>query len=251
MTRRQLRTGLLLALGAMPIVACGQAESDDGSQVLLEESFSENGKLIVSQDIEGNLNMVVRGRIGVDDHALAERAFNAGSLEETYRILRPQASTVPADIHALSERLTAQKAANLAQLPAGELTRRPAEATFPKDSNAFYSTACQTFGGGFSGYYPSYCAYQYNWHSLCTYNTLGTSDRTFAWNESAYAGKQTLSGFTSTLAIPAWTWQWASWGGSYSKRYACVVLNGTAQGNLGVTHHDYFTDENTVPVGPD
>jgi hypothetical protein len=250
MTRRLLRSGLLLALGVLPMVACDGETESDGSHVVLQDSFSTSGALIVSEDAEGNLGMVLRGRIGVDDQAIVQRVTTAASLDDAYKMLHPGTTVVPESVHTISNRLLAQKAARLAETPAAALARQPA-AELPKDSNSFYNSACQIVGGGFSGYSPKYCSYQYGWHSICTYNTINPNDRSYAWNESPTAGYQSMNNMSWKPAIPAWTWQYTQWGGSYSNRYACVTLNGSASGNLGVTHHQYFTDEHNIGVGPD
>ena len=248
MTTNPKKTGLLLALGASMLLGCGEDAESEGADVLLEDAYSATGSLIVSQDAEGNFNTTIRGRIGVDDAAKANEVFTRATLADAYLALHPGVTAVPDNVRVLSDRMGAQRAAQLAQLTPEERLRKPSEAVQPKDSIGFYNTACQSFSGGFSGYTPEYCSYQYNWHSICTYSTVNVLDRSFGWNESPNAGVQTLSGMSWKPVLPAWTWQGTNWGGSYRNKYACVVLNGSAQGNIGVTDHNYWDDLHLVGV---
>lgn len=251
MTAKWIKGGLLAVLGAVAL-GCGQeAAGPAGGQVLLEDAYSPTGSLIVAEGDDGQLNVLLRGKIGVDAAEIARAASARATLAETYLALHPGASAVPAEVSALSDRLIAQRKAQLAKAPAAAPGDAP-EAQQPEDSAAFYAEACQDFNSGFTDYYPKYCSYQVNWHAICTYSTVQINDRSFAWNESPYAGYQSLSGMTWMPAIPAWTWQWATWGGSYTNRYACVTLNGTnTGGNLGITDHGFSTDESLNPVSGD
>ena len=222
---------------------------DEGARILFQAAYSKTGHLRVVEDEGGNLGVAVQGRIGVDDAELARMAMAQQTLVETYRLLNPDATSVPETVRALSDTLQNQREAALAKLPAEELVRREDTRVHAQDFAGFYSKACQTIGGGFEGWSPEYCSYQYNWHSICSYSTIGTGDRSYGWNESPYTAKQSLSGMTWKPTLPAWTFQWAEWSGTYSNRYACVTLDGTnTYGNLGVTHHDYFTDNVGNPI---
>lgn len=254
---RDISLGFLGVCAAMS-VACGSeaptaspdVEDNQGAVVLFEEAYSDTGSLVVVRDNEGQLGIGVRGKIGVDDPSEVEFAMSKDTLADTYRSLRPDIDSVPDELEALSGELTEQRASALARLAESEVRFDPdAMASIPKDSNAFYANACVLIGGGFSGYYPAYCSYQYNWHSICSYNTIGSLDRSFGWNESPYYSSHTLSGMSWVQSIPPWTFYWAEWGGSYTNRYSCLTLSGsTTQGNIGITHHDYFTDQAWNPV---
>jgi hypothetical protein len=243
MTAKSIKGGLLAALGAAAL-GCGQeAAGPAGGQVLLEDAYSPTGSLIVAEGDDGQLNVLLRGKIGVDAPEIARAASARTTLAGTYLALHPGASAVPAHVQALSDRLIAERNAQLAKAPVAAPGDAP-EAQQPEDSATFYAEACQDFGGGFTGYSPRYCSYQVNWHAICTYSTVQINDRSYAWNESPYAGYQSLSGMAWMPAIPAWTWQWATWGGSYTNRYACLTLNGTNTfGNVGITDHAFYTDE--------
>ena len=254
MTGKVAMGRLLAALVGLSALGCGQeAPEGSGVEVLLEDAYSPTGSLIVTQDDAGQLGVLVRGKIGVDPPETGRAASSRTTLADTYLALHPGVTAVPALVGALSDRLVAQRRALIAKVAPADLQRSPSEAQQPEDSATFYAEACQNFSGGFSGYTAKYCSYQYNWHSICTYSTVNTNDRSYAWNESAYAGYQSLSGMTWTPAIPAWTWQWAQWGGSYSNRYACLTLNGGTNtgGNLGITDHSFWTDESLNPVSGD
>jgi hypothetical protein len=257
MTRRILYSGLLFAMGTLPLVGCGTEPSGDGStadgsHVVLEAAFGTSGALIVSEDAEGNLNTVVQGRIGVDDQSIMQRISATTSLEDAFKVLNPAATSTPANLHAISERLQAQKAASIAQSPLPLMSQVSPTTDLNKSATTFNNTACQTFSGGFSAYVPEYCSYQYGWSGICTFSTINPADRSYAWNESGTAGYQYMNGMSWKPAVPAWTWQYAQWGGSYSNRYACLYLNGGATGNIGVTWHQLVsTDEHLVGVsGP-
>ncbi|HXT97985.1 MAG TPA: hypothetical protein VN853_16920 [Polyangia bacterium] len=253
MTARFITRGLLVTLAGALALGCGQeAAGPSGAEVLWEDAYSPTGSLVVAQDGDGRLDVLLRGKIGVDSPEVARVASAATTLADTYLALHPGVPAVPADVRALSDRLVAQRKAELAGLTPVEQAARPAPAQQPEDEAAFDAEACQSFSGGFSGYTPKYCSYQYNWHAICTYSTVATNDRSYAWNESPYAGYQTLSGMTWMPAIPAWTWQWATWGGSYTNRYACLYLDGSNTfGNVGITDHGFWTDESLHPVSGD
>jgi hypothetical protein len=234
-----------MALVGTAVFGCGREASDgSGGEILLEDPYSPTGTLLVVQDDAGKLGVAVRGRIGFDSPELGSAAFSRTTLAGTYLALHPGLAVVPDHVRTLSDRLAAQHSADLAKTAPADLQPAASEALQPKDSAAFYANACQNFGGGFTGYSAQYCSYQYNWHAICTYNTLNTNDRSYAWNESPNTGYQTLSGMTWQPAVPAWTWQYAQYGGTFTNRYACLYLNGTnTYGNLGITHHAFYTDE--------
>jgi len=258
-----MKKALVLVVAGFSAVGCGSepgsneggGESEVGAvqeELLLQDSFSPSAALTVVRDrTTGDLGITIHGRIGVDDVSLVKTALLKTTFAESYGILHPEMNQLPAKVLEVSALLSAQHARVLATLPKAELALKASQtpASIDKSSSSFYNSACQTFSGGFSGWTPAYCSYQPNWHSICSYSTIGSLDKSVGWNESPYDAIHSLSGLSWQPTIPAWNWYVTEWGGNYSNRYACLTLNGSnTGGNLGITHHDYFTDQRNIGV---
>lgn len=234
--------------GNSPSSEVGVAQED----LLYKDAFSPTGALLVVRDrATGALNVAMRGQIGVDDEGLAKRAMNS-TLAASYQLLHPEAKEIPPVVRQISDALEAQHAHLLQTMTPDELSsKRTVAPILDKSESDFNNKACQWIGGNLEGWAPAYCSYQYGWHSICTFGTIGSGDKSIAWNESPYNAVHTLSGMAWKPTIPPWTWYWTQWGGSYSKQYACIELSGSGTyGNIGITHHDYFTDNVGNPITP-
>ena len=190
------------------------------------------------------------GRIGTDDESIGEAASLKQTLAETYTYLHPEALSVPDRVMELSEKLAAQQKLALAAVPPPDAQTVGPAATVPKDANAFYANACQSTGGGFSGYTADFCTYQDNFHALCTLYQMATNDRSNAWNDTPYTATHSLSGTSAIATLPAFYWNWTQWYGSYTGRRACLTVNGPQSntGAIGITHQRYYTDFVGIPV---
>jgi hypothetical protein len=230
-------------------MGCGQEDpgAPAAPSVVLEDAYSPTGSLIVVRDEHGQLSMAVQGRINVDEARVLKSGVSQGSLADIYLSLHPDAKSVPDHIRALSDELSVQRKAALANLTPDQL-RKGAPVQVPKDRNAFLNSTCTTPPPNFTGWTPRYCDYHEGWNTICTFGTIGTNDKSFAWNESPYWGSHTLLGMSWVQRVPPWTFYWAQWGGVYDGRWSCLALDNGQGGNIGITWHDYFTDVALNPV---
>jgi hypothetical protein len=243
---------------ALSCVACGSEDpstesevaQDEGADVLFEEPYSESGSITVTRGDDGNLAVGVSGGIGTDDPRAAVAAVSGKTLLETYAALHEDGHPAPDDLRELSAEFAEQRAAELAAMGHEEARLDPAAAAAqPKDANAFYANACQLIGGNFEGYWPQECPFMPNWHGICTFGNIGTNDLSIGWNETPYWSSHTLSNNSNVQRIPPWTFYVAAWGGVYANQYSCLFLDGSnTYGQVGVTWHDYFTDNVGNPI---
>ena len=216
------------------MVACAGGESSEDS----------------TSDTDAPASLGTGGTVLFEDaySDVAELAHSQESLEDAYLVLHPEAREAPAQLHDLTEALRLQRARAMLASPAGAFAFEPSDLVLDKDLAGFYSNACQPSSGGFSGYEPNFCTYKANVNRVCTSSTIATRDKSVGWNETPYAATHSLSASTWKPVIPAWNWYWTEWGGAYSKAYACLSLASGQTGNLGITHHRYWTDQHLVPV---
>ncbi len=239
---------LFLAAGLASAAGCGiQGEIGPSMPgLVMEDSYSPTGALIVARDVDGQLSVAIRGRIGVDSDAIGENAIGQPSLADVYVALHPGAREVPSHVQALSEELKAQRRANLRGIA---LAPAPQPSNELADQEGFQASVCKVFGGGFAGWSPLHCAYQEDTQTVCTPEEMKTGDASIGWNETPFQASHGLTNRFDTFAIPPFTWIWSEWGGKYSHLRACVMLGGDFEsGHLGVTHHRSFTDSHSVEL---
>ena len=224
----------------------GPGRIDDAYEQAFRDLSSEDS----TSDTDAPASLGTGGTVLFEDaySDVAELAHSQESLEDAYLVLHPEAREAPAQLHDLTEALRLQRARAMLASPAGAFAFEPSDLVLDKDLAGFYSNACQPSSGGFSGYEPNFCTYKANVNRVCTSSTVATRDKSVGWNETPYAATHSLSASTWKPVIPAWNWYWTEWGGAYSKAYACLSLASGQTGNLGITHHRYWTDQHLVPV---
>ena len=243
------RISICLVAGISALSAGCGLEGEPGlpaEGVVLQDAYSPTGALIVTRDPQGQLSVVIRGRIGVDQDSVGQAAIEQKSLAAMYLALHPGASAVPRYVRALSDELASQRTATVRQIAPAP---RPGESVELDDREGFLAAACQLIGGGFEGFSPVSCPYQDDAHSICTDRGVSSRDGSIGWNQSPHSATHWLTGHQTTFGIPPFTWQWAQWGGSYTRQWACLSIDPVdGVGSLGITHHRYFTDNPVIEL---
>jgi hypothetical protein len=241
-TSISLRTwGAVLGLALMGAGAAGCGEAAIGTDLeqaeapLLFKDPSPSGLRLDVYDFNGEAAIAVEGPIGTEGR-LADLP-DTDSLEQLYRAIHPEASTVPAELSALSQRL----APKLAALRSMQRPERPA-ATFDKSLASFNSTVCKSFKVGNSKYTPIECPWKASTKGITIAHAPATilpGDRTYGWNAVNSPGKMHWISLDPAIAATAnmspMTWKWLSITGG-NKAYWADIEN-TVAGELGLTHH--------------
>jgi hypothetical protein len=207
--------------------------------VVLEDRYSDTASLIVAEGPEGGLNVGIQGRIGGDEPALAAAVMGLGTLEEMYLALHPDESVAPESIRTLSTEIEAQRARDLEGIVEAPLDE-PA-AVQDKDANAFFATACVPFNiTNSERWKPMECTYKANTpFGGCISGAFSTGMASAGWNEqprpALHCKNTNGSGFC--YQVPAWTWHFNSWSGTFTNHDVCMQQSHTQTGNLGITRH--------------
>lgn len=248
-----MKPGIVAYLSAsvMTLAGCG-AEPDtanptsDGSTSLLAElSYSDTGSIQLHES-QGNVFITVRGKIGVDDPAEAEKNFGNLSMSELFERAHAPGTDVPEVVRAADARFQDERERFLALVPA---PAPETSALVPKSESAFYSKACVTKNTGSNLYVPTWCEYFRAGASLSMVSgTLTSNDRVYAWNETEHEARVSVMIWWSTTPehfpreVPPWTWMWSAWSLSTSKSwYAKMFIDHypIETGHMGLTHHNW------------
>jgi len=215
--------------------------ASEGANLVFEDTFADGGtfRLVETQ---GRLAFSIQAPIGSEAARLAQQASGLESedLSQIYGVLHPDRHEVPAALAALATRFTAERsAAPLHTTPAAAADAAPAPVT-DKDINAFNAACCHDYNVGNHALYSiESCKYAVNAHSISTPGIVWSKDRSFGWNETQYVATHSLSASTWQPTIPAYTYYWTEWGGTYSNAIATLSLPSGAYGPIGITAHWY------------
>jgi hypothetical protein len=228
---------MLLGVAA---AGCGEAPADASVQTatdaaLLFRDPSASGPRLDVYDFDGHAAIAVSGPIGTEAQLAG---LNADSLEELYRGVHPDATSIPAELLALGERL-APALAELRSAP------RPSDATpaiVNKSESDFYNAVCVTFQQFPYRYVPLECQWDTGMDQQLIFQNphhILAGDRTYGWNHNSVTAKMYWgrnAAMAGQITLPAYWWTWMSMtsGGPY---YAMIYLSGGWTGELGLTHH--------------
>jgi hypothetical protein len=238
--------GLVLTGVAAVAAGCGEAPMQDSAPTeevgqsateapMLFRDPSTSGPRLDVYDFGGHAAISVSGPIGTEAQF---SGITAESVEDLYRAVHPDTTTIPAELIALGERL-APALAELRAMP------RPAEASpavIQKSYSDFSTNVCRTFWAGSYRYEPVECQWDTGMDQLLIFRNpphINAGDRTYGYNANPvqakmHWGRNAVMAFQITL--PAYWWNWMSVysGGPY---YAELRLSGGWTGELGLTHH--------------
>lgn len=252
-----LATSMILGLFAVSGCASDGSEpevntqADGALKVAFAANYSEKGTLTVYEDKDGKLTVSVSGAIGEDDDVKGGAALDRATLADTYRALKGDDATIPAELQALSDRYSKQldaareeaKQLNRPETPAQSVDAEAATG-LTKD---FWSQACITFWdylGGTFKYYPTSCVL-----TNCPNNTtycyqtdfnaqMVQADRSYAWNATPSTAYHYMStGGGSSIQIPAYRWTWNTF--AFSGVSRPVLYSPATSGQLGLTVHQW------------
>jgi hypothetical protein len=245
-SRRGCSGFLGLALIGVAAAGCGEAPTQEAAEQDAAETATDaaalfrdpstSGPRLDVYDFDGHAAISVSGPIGTEAQLAGLTVTD--SLEDLYKAVHPDATTVPAELIALSDRL-APALAELRSMP------RPADAkpaTIEKSQSAFYASVCKIFPESTYKYVPLECQWSDGIDQLLSFaspNNILAGDRTYGWNNNPvqakmYWGKNAAMVYQITLPQYWWTWMSVASGGPY---YAKIYLSGGWTGELGLTRH--------------
>lgn len=244
-----MRSSLLVLAAALGCfaVGCGadgdssakEQVAQEGAALVFDSPFADGGTFRVVSTSEGRLAFSIQAPIGSEAARLAQRASAIGTkeLSQIYLTLHPESAAVPAELDALSARFAAEHAND----PAPTAPTAAAEAPVTdKSISTFQSAVCHDYATTNHDVFTLVdCKYAVNAHSIASYGTMATKDRSFGWNETGYVATHSLSASTWQPTIPAYTYYWTEWGGSYSNATVSLTLPSGAYGPIGITAHSW------------
>ncbi|HWA77624.1 MAG TPA: hypothetical protein VG937_35045 [Polyangiaceae bacterium] len=250
MTKMRHASALLVAIAMSGVVGTGCSQGDPQGEtaeastegLLLFKDPSQSGPRLDVYDFNGLTAISVGGPIGTESVLAVSSATE--SLDSLYRALHPEATQVPAELIALSDRV-APALAKLRTLPSSDAP----PVTIDKSLSQFNSVACKNFVEGSVKYVPLQCTWSGSTNSRSIFNwplNITAGDRTYGYNLNNTtatmrwwaADAQGIFYKAGQITLPANWLNWMSFssGGPY---FADIVLPSGVTGELGLTHHDY------------